>query len=104
MSARQGKRRRWLWVYLVLLAVSFVVQLFWPGAPSPRAGNLTADVQRQKSDRPVDGDPVRITYTDTGDGPALILIHGSPGSKENFARLAPMLAPHFRFRACVHRL
>lgn len=96
MSKRPGNRRRWLRVYLVLLAVSFVIQFFWPGAPKPKAGDLTADVPRQTSDGQVKGKPVRMTYTDTGDGPPLILIHGSPGSKENFGRLAPLLTPHFR--------
>jgi pimeloyl-ACP methyl ester carboxylesterase/membrane protein DedA with SNARE-associated domain len=96
LSAQAGKRRRWLWVYLVLLAASFFVQLFWPGLPAPRAGDLTADVQRQTSEGPVTGGPVRIAYTDAGDGPVLILIHGSPGSKENFARLAALLTPYFR--------
>lgn len=96
MSQRRGLFRRLLFVYLVLLAGSFVYQWVWPDRPTPKPGDRVVQVPRQDANGPVAGKPVSIAYRDTGDGPVLILIHGSPGSKENFNRLTPLLSPHFR--------
>lgn len=38
----------------------------------------------------------RATYTDEGDGPILVAIHGLPGSTKDFRWLAPALSPHIR--------
>ncbi len=98
MNRGSGKRRRWLVIWLALLIASFTVQLFGPAMPEPSANDLIVKVGPQTSDGPAAGDPVRVAYTDLGDKshPALILIHGSPGSKENFTRLTPLLTPYFR--------
>ncbi len=38
---------------------------------------------------------VRIAFDRTGDGPALVLMHGAEASRQMFAALVPRLAPHF---------
>jgi len=37
-----------------------------------------------------------VVYLDGGNGESLILIHGFGANKDNWTRIAPMLAPHFR--------
>jgi pimeloyl-ACP methyl ester carboxylesterase/membrane protein DedA with SNARE-associated domain len=96
VNKRPGRLRHWLWIYLGLLGASFILQLFWPTVPAPKPGGLTVDVQHQTSEGPTADGQVHMAYSDTGDGPVLILIHGSPGSKENFSRIAPLLTPSLR--------
>src|SRR3972149_1461910 len=47
------------------------------------------------------GQGLRVTYEDAGQGPAIVLIHGSPGMARNWEPVArrlagryPVLAPH----------
>jgi pimeloyl-ACP methyl ester carboxylesterase len=37
-----------------------------------------------------------LAFTDSGTGPPLILVHGSPGEGRSWARVAPLLAGHYR--------
>lgn len=37
-----------------------------------------------------------LTYRETGSGPALVLVHGSPGSGRSWARVVPHLAARYR--------
>ena len=37
-----------------------------------------------------------LSYEDSGDGPVALLIHGSPGSANAWARVAKLLAKRFR--------
>ena len=96
MRGLVGKRRRWLVVYFLLLVASFSLQWFLPVLPVPEADELSVELPVQTSDGPTSGDPVRVGYTDSGEGPVLILLHGSPGSKSNFSRLIPRLSDDFR--------
>jgi len=98
--------RRVLAIYLVLLAASFVVQWVWSplGAPGAPSGST-----RQRLTLPVatdDGVSENETFgvsvlewegrQGAGDRPAVVLLHGSPGSADNFATLGPLLAEQGR--------
>ena len=39
---------------------------------------------------------MNIAYTDEGAGEVIIMIHGSPGSSENFAQLIPLFTDQYR--------
>ncbi len=41
-------------------------------------------------------DGYTMPYLDGGSGPALVLIHGFAGDKDNFTRIARFLTPHYR--------
>ncbi|MCC6622061.1 MAG: alpha/beta hydrolase [Deltaproteobacteria bacterium] len=63
-------------------------------ASSPRTP--THDVDPATIDRIVAG-PVSLRYRDTGgDRPPLVLVHGNFDRLETWARVVPLLAPHFR--------
>jgi len=106
----QPKRRklpRWWHIYLLLLVASFVVQLRDTGPDTLPDGYAAVDLPAQRSDGPVDEDPmamgerrvaitpttVHLAYQDRGssDGPVVVLVHGSPGSSSDFDRLIPLL-------------
>ncbi len=101
-DAPKRRRVRWWYFYLPLLVASFIWQL--PNdKPKPLpAGYQSIDLQTQRRDGPVVGpsieregdrpirvapDTVRLAYQDAGpdDGPAVVLLHGSPGDSANFA-------------------
>lgn len=93
-----GKRRRWRWwhVYLLLLAISNLVQLLWPGWPGepPRADQATLTVPRMRHQGEVEGNPVTLTYRAYGDPNAsikLLALHGSPKFGPDFSVLGPKL-------------
>lgn len=52
-----------------------------PSDPAPRTVELTAGL---------------AAYTDEGEGPAVLAVHGLPGSARDFRWLAPALTEHFR--------
>ena len=93
--AGTGKRRWWR-AYLVLVALSFAVQIFWPASPVPRPGDRQVSVTRYDAHGPTAGAAVTINYRESGSGQTLILLHGSPGSSGNFDRMLAPLADHFR--------
>ncbi|MEM7625184.1 MAG: alpha/beta fold hydrolase [Planctomycetota bacterium] len=109
MSKRHRERRpflrqRWWKLYVLLVAASAVVQsMIWtevspdnfdksrPPMQSPRftAEGAEPDGHAWVQDKTYGG------WRDD-ERPVLILLHGSPGSKENFDLLGPMLAERFR--------
>lgn len=46
---------------------------------------------------------LRIAFERAGNGPALVLMHGAEASRQMFAALVPLLAPHFTVLACDQR-
>lgn len=92
--ARRGTRW-WRW-WLLLLVASQVVQLFsWRGHELgiDQQAALVAAVNDGKVEV---GREVKVAYRDEGRGEVIVLIHGSPGSGDNFHYLAPILAKRFR--------
>ncbi|MEL7087153.1 MAG: alpha/beta fold hydrolase [Planctomycetota bacterium] len=93
-------RQRWWKVYLLLLLASAAVQ-FWTDPPVGRDNPLdkaNPPTVTPRFDRhgPVPGKVlVQTAQRYAADRPTLLLLHGSPGNKENFNRLMPMLADHF---------
>ncbi len=97
--SKRRRRRRLLVVYFTLLVISHLYRAI---APTGSAGNGDPAVSLQA----VDGErrvekPVRVSYRqysphDGKDHPAIILLHGSPGSKYDFNSLAPLLARDYR--------
>ena len=45
--------------------------------------------------RLLDAGDLRIAYDVAGDGPPLVLVHGAEATRQMFAELVPLLAPHF---------
>lgn len=100
---------RWWQVYLVLLTVSFLVQLRTDGPGSLPDDYESIQLTTQRSDgpaidkpvgnpqRPITVTPKSITlaYQDAGpkDGPAILLLHGSPGNGADFNRTDNALIP-----------
>lgn len=104
-SRTPRKRRRlsrWWAIYLLLLIISFMVQLpsDGPGPLPPNYSALRVEVQRAAGPVvthrasgaqrrvQVTPDTVTLAYQDAGpkDGTPIVLIHGSPGSGADFAR------------------
>lgn len=99
--------RRLLLLYLVLLAVSHAVQLVWspfasPATPAGAARSTVVipepDDDGAHPDRTIDVSLLR--WSPAGESrngaPPVVLLHGSPGSASNFARLAPALTAQGR--------
>ncbi|MEM8962701.1 MAG: alpha/beta fold hydrolase [Acidobacteriota bacterium] len=88
---------RWRWrlvaVYLVLLAASHVVRLTSPPpAPAPESRTLT--VPAVKDGEALDERTVTLAYREWGSrdaGPAIVLLHGSPGAAADFSAMADEL-------------
>ena len=96
----KAPRRRWLRrlaiAYLALLAASHVARWFQPEPPMP-ARTPSVEVYAWDGDRRTER-PIRMAYWDLGPlkapeeaSPPVVLLHGSPGAKENFDGIAPGL-------------
>ncbi len=91
--------RRLLLIYAVLLAASHAVQWFaGPSAPDPPPPGATQTILTlpAASDDGVPADSesdVAVLRWDAAnvDGAPVLLLHGSPGSADNFSQLAPLL-------------
>ncbi|MEO1236353.1 MAG: alpha/beta fold hydrolase [Planctomycetota bacterium] len=84
-------------MYLALLGLSLLFQL--PTGSSGRlSGNLTTFEYTRHG--PNYGHNAQLSYSDSSPDdrhrPTLLLLHGSPGSKENFDLLVPLLSDRFR--------
>jgi len=102
-AQRPGGRRRhtvrWLVAgWLVLLAASHAWRLAFPARRAALPGELSLEVAAVDGQRTTEA-RVRLAYRDLAAGDAarpdavpLVLLHGSPGRKEDFRRIAPELA------------
>ena len=112
-SRRTGLGRAWrvVWralalIYVALLVISHLVRIVQGRGPEP-AADVVAEPGRHVVEtaelRPGSGGrlekterPVRLAWWQweppSGAGPAVLLIHGSPGSGNNFKGLGPLLA------------
>lgn len=106
------KRYFVLLTYVILLALSQLVLLFFPPLVSaPEI--LKADLERSIMELPETqrngsstGETIKVAYVDSdsttsnhpemGEKPVVILIHGNPGSADNFAKIIPFLSHDFR--------
>jgi pimeloyl-ACP methyl ester carboxylesterase len=101
MTIRSTLRKNWrliLAVYAALLALSWSLTLRRVSVPSVRAGYRTHWLQMQTSDGPRSG-LVQIAYRDTAPQaplPAVVLIHGSPGTGQVLDSLGDLLQDRFR--------
>lgn len=89
-------RRTLAVAYLTAVAASAVYQIVRPGLPAMRPSDRAAMVPVQTASGPVAGEPVRLVYDDLGTGPAVVLLHGSPGAVADFRHLRPHLTDRFR--------
>ncbi|MDA1113395.1 MAG: alpha/beta fold hydrolase [Planctomycetota bacterium] len=102
-------KRRLFFVYLALLVASNLYRHFSYEGPRPGPGELTATLQVY--DQGVRGsDPVRLVYRlhtpesgstledllDTDEFTTIVLLHGSPGSIQDFGTFAEQLPSHFQ--------
>lgn len=95
-TARRVLRSKWLWIYLVLLGLSYAARLSQPGSVGlgdkqaetipafDRTGRAT-DATMRMAYLEWDGDPQRSHRP-------VILLHGSPGESDGFRRLGQLLA------------
>src|SRR6185369_10817796 len=95
--------RNWKWrvalIYLTLLVASHVVTRTSSTDTNVRAGSV-AIVKAIDGERKTERE-VRIAYQEYGSNadparPTVVLVHGSPGHKEDFRSLAPELAKRYR--------
>ncbi len=88
-------RRTWslVLVYLLLLAASHVTWWLRRGPMPPAEGELATHVPVVAGGEPTEA-VTRLVYRDLGprSAPVIVLLHGSPGDKENFDDLARELA------------
>src|SRR5215470_7942065 len=105
-SPQTGRRwlRRWRWrilaAYLALVVVSHVVRAIQARDQGFDNDDAAVTVQAVDAGRRA-AKSVRIAYKEyrPGDGkdyPAVLLLHGSPGGKDDFDSLAPDLARNYR--------
>ncbi len=101
-TTKHVSKRRWrrflLIAYFALLVLSYIVR----SLDSTIAGNgeLSVTVQEVDDDQRT-SKTVRISYrehhpAEGKDRPTILLLHGSPGSKNDFNSLAPALAKQYR--------
>ncbi len=94
-----SRRRRWLLIaYAVLLAASTLYRVLdQPEVPESISAydTVTPTFNRQG---PLADEGVNLAYLDLGprDAPVVLLLHGSPGDKENFTHLLPHLTDRYR--------
>lgn len=87
---------RWSAIYGVALLASCLTQLYWPRAkPVPPDVNF-ADIQSSAISSGAQPRTIHLAYRELGTGPPIVLLHGSPGGRDDFARLAPLLATSYR--------
>lgn len=89
-----------------LLLAKVLLLLLVPSAPLPGSADeyaeqrLTLDALRQKYADPdgriVEIGGVEVYYKDQGEGPAILMIHGSRSSLRTWDRIAPELADRYR--------
>jgi pimeloyl-ACP methyl ester carboxylesterase/membrane protein DedA with SNARE-associated domain len=87
-------------IYWVLVAVSCVVRSEHPTPPSVAPQDALAQIPAVDRDRILER-RIRLAYESagpTGDAraPVVVLLHGSPGSKHDFATVVPDLAKRYR--------
>ncbi|MBL8880656.1 MAG: alpha/beta fold hydrolase, partial [Phycisphaerales bacterium] len=92
------RRRLWRWsaVYGAALLASCVMQFFWPGAERASANLKFAVVRPGFSDESSSRAAISLAYRELGQGTAIVLLHGSPGGRDDFSHLAPLLAESYR--------
>jgi len=86
--------------YLVLVAASFAVRHLRHAQPSFDPGDSFAQLPAVDGDRILDR-TIRLAYeragpTENPRQPVVVLLHGSPGGKHDFATVVPALAQHYR--------
>lgn len=86
--------------YLVLVAASCVVRHTRPAPPPADPGASLARVPAVDGDRILDR-TIRLAYEQAGpaensQAPVVVLLHGSPGRKDDFATVVPGLAQRYR--------
>jgi pimeloyl-ACP methyl ester carboxylesterase/membrane protein DedA with SNARE-associated domain len=87
---RRRFRLRWVFaVYLVLLGASTAVRYLRPGPATPPDG-LSLEIGELVSGAP-SGRPLRIAWKESGSGPGVLFLHGSPGSRADWRRLIDVL-------------
>jgi len=107
MSSPRGKPRRrrprgriLAIVYLALLALSHLAAPLAPDTPGLEPGESAVTLSAWSNGRRI-AQPVRLVYEDhrppdSPHAPVLLLIHGSPGGKEDFAGMLPELTGDLR--------
>jgi pimeloyl-ACP methyl ester carboxylesterase/membrane protein DedA with SNARE-associated domain len=93
------RRTLLLAIYAVLVLASNLWIAFHPPPFFERGADLSAQTPRFLADGPSTGAPVTVAYNDSAPGsalPAVLLLHGSPGSASNFDRLEPLLRARYR--------
>jgi len=99
-AAARRRRSRKIWllpIFLGLLAASHVVRVRQPATDLRPTNHSVASLRAVDGEHLLD-DPVRVVFRERGpaDAPVVVLLHGSPGSKDDFATVVPELSRRFR--------
>src|ERR1044071_9613097 len=98
---RRGKwRKRILILYVVLLAITHLIRVTQTDDESLNDGEAAITAQAVDNDSRT-AKPVRLAYREylavgINHPTTVVLLHGSPGSKEDFRSVAPQLARAYR--------
>ncbi len=97
MTSRRRLLRIGLGIYLALLVASYAWRALPRGGPDEAEGaNATVAVRAVNEGRRLDSS-VEIAFIERGSGaPAVLLLHGSPGSNSDVRRLALLLGNDYR--------
>jgi pimeloyl-ACP methyl ester carboxylesterase len=88
-----------LTLILAILAVATVALLLFDRLAPMTAGRLGLALERRVSGlrlRQGSAEGLAMPYLEGGSGEPLVLVHGFAGDKDNFARVARFLTPHYR--------
>ena len=102
MPRRRGWFRYLILVWLVLLALSHLVQRLHPWSPSPRDDERVAILTAILDTTPLPNDaPVRLAYREwqpdsVANPPLVLLVHGSPGDGGEVASLGALVGQRWR--------
>ncbi len=102
MTPRRFKKRHIaLAAYALLLTASHIVMALRPSVLMEPGAALMLRVPAQDARGHEYAQPVTVAYNDSANAPAdarpaVLLIHGSPGSAGNFERLEPLLRARYR--------
>jgi len=95
-SEKASRRRRGVFIYILLVIASCFAQLIREGDSAAESATTSLMAPAFDASGPIHGMQNRVSFDDLGEGDPVILLHGSPGSRRDFDHLVPLLSDRFR--------